>query len=369
MFTAAIVFAAQEKSEKPATGEKKLPDEIVIGWTPPDIQNVFATATEYFEKTAADAKKAGINVKIVTHSPASHTDFGGQVAIIEDFIANKVDCIVISPAEIEVIKPAVKSANRAGIPVIIVNLLDPIEGLEVASYIGFSNIDAAAVAGYTLIDYLGGPGVLGKGKMLPNPPEYLDLAFWKDLYKDVNPKDLNIKADIAIIEGVCGGFFSTRRLQGFHSVIDQYPGIKVLTTLPADWNREKAVNVMEDILQTYNHIDAVYAACNIMAIGAVRVIEAAGRANEMVMVTQDGTEESVDMIREGRILSETWHGFPEWGWYGGRFAVMAALGLKVPSKFDVRPRTEYIGNADNFYPNVKLEPHPWDKIIKDYLSK
>jgi ribose transport system substrate-binding protein len=349
---------------------KELPDEIIIGWSPPDVTGVFATATNYFEKAAEDAREAGINVKIITQSPAAHTDFGSQVGIVEDFIARKVDCIVISPTEVEVVKPALKSAEAAGIPVIVVNLLDPIEGVNVTSYIGFSNVDAAAISGYALLDYLGGPGVLGTGEMVKNPPEYLDLPFWEELYKDVDPAELNLQGNVAILEGIAGGFFSRQRLLGFHSVIDAHEGIKVLTTLPADWNRQKGVQTTEDILQAHgSKLDVLWAASNEMGIGATYAIEAAGLADQIKVITNDGTPESVDMIREGRILAETWHGFPEWGWYGTRFAVMSALGLEVPYQFDIRPRLEYKGNADNFYPNVKLEPHPWDEIIEEYENK
>src|SRR4030066_1297410 len=96
--------------------EGEVSDVIRIGWTPPDITGVFRTATDYFILSAADAKeKAGINVDIITQAPVSHTAFGEQVGIIEDFIARSVDAIVISPSEVEPIIPAIKKANEAGI--------------------------------------------------------------------------------------------------------------------------------------------------------------------------------------------------------------------------------------------------------------
>jgi len=48
--------------------------------------------------------------------------------------------------------------------VIIVNLLEPIPGVEVASYIGFDNTDAGRISAYSLLDYFGGPGVLEKAR-------------------------------------------------------------------------------------------------------------------------------------------------------------------------------------------------------------
>ncbi|HHY46641.1 MAG TPA: sugar ABC transporter substrate-binding protein [Firmicutes bacterium] len=343
-----------------------LPKKIVIGWAPPDITGVFKTATDYFEKAAADARKHGINVSVITQSPASHTAFADQVSIIEDYIQRRVDVIAISPIEVEVIKPAVKKANKAGIPVIIVNLLEPIEGIDVASYIGFDNTVAGEISAYAVLDYFGGPGVLGTGRKVDvKPGTYLDLKWWQDLYSKITPQEkANIKARGAIIEGIAGGFFSVARLRGFHSVIDNYPGIKIVGTLPADWNREKGIRAAEDFLASNppGTLDFIWAASNEMGLGAMLAVEAAGRQKEVKVFTNDGTPESVDRIREGRLIAETWHGFPEWGWYGTKFAVMLALGQEVPKIFDVRPRTEYKDNADDFYPVPKLEPIDWEAI-------
>ena len=101
---------------------------IVIGWTPPDITGVFKTATNFFEAAAADGNKHGFKIQVISQSPATHIAFADQVAIIEDYIQRGVDVIAISPIEVEVIKPALAKANEKGIPVIIVNLLEPIAG-------------------------------------------------------------------------------------------------------------------------------------------------------------------------------------------------------------------------------------------------
>jgi ribose transport system substrate-binding protein len=61
-------------------------EEIVIGWTPPDITGVFKTATDFFERAADDANKNGFDVKVISRSPATHTAFADQLAIIENFI-------------------------------------------------------------------------------------------------------------------------------------------------------------------------------------------------------------------------------------------------------------------------------------------
>src|ERR671920_1840961 len=195
--------------------EGRYQEEIVIGWTPPDITGVFKTATDFFEQAAEDANKEGFNVKIEARSPETHTAFADQLEIIENFISQDVDVIAVSPADTEAIKPAIQRANEAGIPVIMVNLLEPQDDIEVASYIGFDNSEAASVSAYSVLDYFGGPGVLGSGpKVEVSPDQYLDLEWWEKTYADA---DKNApKASGTIIEGIAGTFFSQERLDGFN---------------------------------------------------------------------------------------------------------------------------------------------------------
>ncbi|GAB4431834.1 MAG: sugar ABC transporter substrate-binding protein [Anaerolineae bacterium] len=352
-------------------------EPIVIGWTPPDITGVFKTATDFFEASAASANEAGFNVQVISQSPATHTDFADQVAIIEDYIQRKVDVIAVSPIEVEVIKPALQKANEAGIPVIIVNLLEPIEGVDVASYIGFDNTVAAKVTAYAVVDYFGGPGVLGEGEMVDVEEDtYLDIEFWEDLYADMTEEEkAEIVARGAIIEGVAGGFFSTARLNGFNEVISMFPNIEIVgKPCAADWNREKGIGCAEDILQANpTGLDFIWAASNEMGMGAMLAAEAAGRLEKaedgvsigdetVAIFTNDVTPESVERLKEGRMIAETTHGFADWGWFGGEFAVRIVCGLEVPQTFDIRPRIAYQANAHLFYPEPALPEIDWEGI-------
>ncbi|HUG62614.1 MAG TPA: sugar ABC transporter substrate-binding protein [Methylomirabilota bacterium] len=348
--------------------------DITIGWTPPDITGVFKTATDFFELAAADAAEHGFNVEIISRSPATHTAFADQVGIIEDFIQRRVDVIAISPTEVEVVRPVLGQAAAAGIPVIIVNLLEPIPGAEVASYIGFDNTDAAKVTAYAVLDWFGGPGVLGEGtKVEVAEDQYLDLAFWEDLYSGLSDDEkAAISARGSIIEGVAGGFFSTARVNGFNEVMGQYPNVEIVgSPCAADWNREKGTRCTEDILQANpGNLDFIWAASNEMGLGAMLASEAAGRLeaietgptvgdNTVAVFTNDVTPESVDRIAEGKMIAETTHGFADWGWFGTAFAVELACGGTPAETFDIRPRIAYQANARLFYPDPVLPEIDW----------
>jgi ribose transport system substrate-binding protein len=371
----AAIFVASCGGDDDGGGARS-EQEIVIGWTPPDITGVFKTATNFFEKAAEDANANGFNVKVLSRSPATHTAFADQLAIIEDYVSRGVDVIAISPADTEAVKPAIRNANEAGIPVIMVNLLEPQDGIDIASYIGFDNSEAASVSAYSVLDYFGGPGVLGTGeKVQVAPDEFLDLKWWERTYADA---DKNApKATGVIIEGIAGTFFSQERLDGFNEVVKDYPGIKVLAKpIAADWNREKGIKAAENFYTRFSadQLDFVWAASNEMGLGAMITAERKGildvaseKPNEakVAVFTNDVTPESTDRIREGKLIAETHHGFPEWGWFGTEFAVKLACGIDVPQTKDIRPRTAWKGNADLFYPQPKLPEIDWEGIKAD----
>lgn len=361
-----------------ATSDAQEAKEVTIGWTPPDVTGVFKTATDYLERGAEEANQNGFDVEVITRSPATHTDFADQLGIVEDFISRDVDAIVISPSDVQAVKPAIKQANQAGIPVIMVNLLEKQDDIEVASYIGFDNSEAASVSAYSVLDYFGGPGVLGTGEKVDVEPDtYLDLKWWEELYADADKEAP--KASGGLIEGIAGTFFSQERLDGFNEVISQYPNMQVLgEPIAADWNREKGVAATEDLTSRFDpsEMQFIWAASNEMALGGLQVLERKGILNDkgpdgappegtVSMFTNDNTPESTDAIRQDKIIAETTHGFPEWGWYGAQFAVQIACGQDVPETFDIRPRTVWKGNADQFYPKPKLETIDWAQVRSD----
>jgi ribose transport system substrate-binding protein len=371
----AVVFVAASCGGDDEEGGARFEQEIVIGWTPPDITGVFKTATNFFEQGARDANQSGFDVRVISRSPATHTAFADQLAIIEDYVSRNVDVIAVSPADTEAIKPAIRNANEAGIPVIIVNLLEAQEGIDVASYIGFDNSEAASVSAYSVLDYFGGPGVLGTGpKVDVTPEQFLDLEWWEKTYENVDKS--TIKARGVIIEGIAGTFFSQERLDGFHAVVDEYPGIEILgEPIAADWNREKGIKASENFFSRYDaqELDFVWAASNEMGLGAMITAERKGildtgptpKADKVAVFTNDVTPESTDRIREGKLIAETHHGFPEWGWFGVEYAVKLACGIDVPQTKDIRPRTAYKDNADLFYPTPKLPAIDWEAVKED----
>jgi len=190
-----------------------LPPQITIGWIPSSTTGVHQTATHHFARAAAEARDYGITVKIETRMPATPIDFAGMAAHIYAYIEAQVDVIVLPIVKVEAVRQAIRAATAAGIPVIIVNQLEPIEETPVACYIGFDNQVAGTISGYAVVDYLGGPGVVGaRPQVAVTADTVLDLAWWQRLYQAWAPSPTAVAGRVAIIEGVSGSWQGEHRL-------------------------------------------------------------------------------------------------------------------------------------------------------------
>ena len=226
--------AAESKSEAAGTQDKK---EFVIGMSQCNLGEPWRVAMNDQIKMAAEKHP---EFKIIYADAAQ--DNSKQIADIQNFIQQKVDLIITSPNEATPLTNVVKEAYDAGIPVI---LLDrKIDGDSYTQFIGADNVDMGRVAG-----------------------EYIANTLLKDGGKVCEIKGL---------EGTSGGI---DRDKGFRE------GIAVNN---ADWLREKAITVAEEMLQTNKEIDLFIALNDPMAEGAYIAAKQAGREKDIMFVGFDG---------------------------------------------------------------------------------
>ena len=103
--------------------------------------------------------------------------------------------------------------------------------------------------------------------------------------------------------GLVGDNNTRNRSDGFHSVVDRYPGLKMVAQQSADFDRAKALEVMEAILQANPDINAVFCGNDAMAMGAYQALLAAGKNQDVKIFGFDGADDVVNMIKEGKIVA------------------------------------------------------------------
>jgi ABC-type sugar transport system substrate-binding protein len=103
--------------------------------------------------------------------------------------------------------------------------------------------------------------------------------------------------------GLVGDNNTWNRSKGFHSVVDRYPGLEMVAQQSADFDRTKALEVMESILQAHPNVDAVFCGNDAMAMGAYQALLAAGKDKQVKVFGFDGADDVVRLIGEGKIVA------------------------------------------------------------------
>jgi ribose transport system substrate-binding protein len=116
-------------------------------------------------------------------------------------------------------------------------------------------------------------------------------------------QQLHKKGDYVEILGIVGDNNTWARSKGFHSVVDQYPNLKMVAQQSADFDRNKALEVMESILQAQPTIDAVFCGNDGMAMGAYQALVSAGKEKNVKVFGFDGAEDVITSIGEKKVTA------------------------------------------------------------------
>jgi len=116
-------------------------------------------------------------------------------------------------------------------------------------------------------------------------------------------QQLGEKGTYVELLGLLGDNNTRNRSDGFHSVVDNYPELKMVAQQTADFDRTKAMEVMDSLLQAHPDIDAVFCGNDAMAMGAYRALATAGKAEGVMVFGFDGAKDVVDAIRAGEIVA------------------------------------------------------------------
>jgi erythritol transport system substrate-binding protein len=211
------------------------------------------------EAAAARARELGYQVLVNSHDD----DAFKQDQLIDVAIAQHVAAIVLDNAGADASIAAVRKARDAGIP----------------SFLIDREINATGIAAAQIVanNYQG--AVLGA-------EEFVRLMGEKGDYVELVGRESDTNAGV--------------RSQGFHSVLDRYPDMKIVTRQSANWSQNEAFQKMETIIQGNRGIKGVIAGNDTMALGAAAALEAAKLGN-VIVVGFDGSPDAIASIEAGRM--------------------------------------------------------------------
>jgi ribose transport system substrate-binding protein len=215
------------------------------------------------ERMAKEAQtKFFPNMKLIIGNGESNPVLQSQ--IVDRFVAMDVDVIVIDLVEKDSVNPALERAKAAGIPIITIDRWTPV---EVLTLIKAEDVEVGRKAGQHVVKLLE-----GKGNVIE--------------MRGTEASTTTLDRNAGIVEAFMG-----------------YPEIQILESVNADFDEELARKIMEELLQRYpsGEIDALVSHADVMTLGAIKAIKAAGRQDEIVVVSVDAQETALEAIEAGEI--------------------------------------------------------------------
>jgi ribose transport system substrate-binding protein len=210
-----------------------------------------------------EAKRHGYRVLIST----AEFDPARQANQIDEFIVQGVDALVVCPCDSRSVGASIVAANDAGIPVFTADIASTAALGKVTTHIASDNVQGGREAAKLLAEAIGKSGKIA----ILSHPEVASVA---------------------------------DRVDGFKEEMAKHPDIEVVAELSAEGKRDRAVRVMEDLLQAHADLAGVFGINDDSALGALAAIEAAGKLGQVKIVGYDATPEARSKIRTGAIYGD-----------------------------------------------------------------
>lgn len=255
LIAALLMMCAASFAADPAVAGKPI-TMILKNFTNP----FFITVKEGGE---AAAKEFGLDLTVLAPLKADNNE--EQTHMVEQAIVSGAELVIMCPSDTMGIIPAMEKLKEEDIPV--VNLNTRIGGGEklAETFVAIENEECGYATVKRLIEMMGGEG------------------------------------EIILLEGVSGAQTSIDRIKGAHKIIAENPKVKIVAQQPADYNRAKALDVTQNLLQAHPNVKAIYACNDEMALGAVEAVSSAGRAGRILIAGSDGNTDALQAIRDGKM--------------------------------------------------------------------
>ena len=281
LFFAAFVTGCNKSttSENGHTGEGH---KRTVGVSMLSMQNEFIVKVH--DALAKQAEKEGVELITVDAERSALK----QVEQIESFIAQKVDAIIMNPCEVEASSPAVTKALAAKIPIINVNSET---STKPSAFVGSDDVESARIAMKFIADKLGGKG------------------------------------NVLMMHGYMGQAAQIKREQGAQEILKQYPNMKLIAHQTGEWDRAKAMSLMENWIQSYgSQINAVFAQNDEMGLGAAKALTDAGLKDKVIVVSIDAIPDALQAVKKGTLDATIFQNAEQQGSQAIETAIKAAQG-------------------------------------------
>jgi ribose transport system substrate-binding protein len=249
------------------------------------------------------ADRLGVTLQV--QAAEREIDVEKQMQIVENLIQTGIQALCITPSGSREIVSALVKARDAKVPIVVVDTRVDEKaaaeaGVHTETFVGSDNYEGGKLAGEYLLKASGG------------------------------------KARVAILEGIPGHETGDSRLRGFRDAVKGTSGVSIVASQPANWERDQGFNVFQNMLQAHPDIDSVFACSDLMALGALEAIAAAGKSGKIRVIGFDALDDAKKAIGEGTMAASVAQFPSEMGRVAVESAVRVIRGETVPAQVKVR---------------------------------
>jgi ribose transport system substrate-binding protein len=253
------------------------------------------------------ADRLGVTLQV--QAAEREIDVEKQMQIVENMIQTGIQALCITPSGSREIVSALVKAKNARVPIIVVDTRVDVKaaadaGVRTETFVGSDNYEGGKLAGEYLVKVTGG------------------------------------KARVGILEGIPGHETGDSRMRGFRDAVKGSPGITIVASQPANWERDQGFNVFQNMLQAHQDIDSVFACSDLMALGAIEAIAAGGKTGKVRVIGFDALDDAKKAIAAGTMEASVAQFPAEMGRAAVESAVKVIRGETVPA--DIRVKLELV---------------------------
>ncbi|MDB6068175.1 MAG: rbsB 2 [Pedosphaera sp.] len=264
----------------------------IIAVIPKGTTHIYWQAVHAGAKAAADE----MGYEIMWNGPERETDRERQIQIVEDFIVQKVDGVVLAPLDRQAMKPSVEKLASLKVPCVIID--SAIDTEQYVSFAATDNHQGGVLAARRMGEILG-----GKGKVI-------------------------------VVKYVPGSASTTDRENGFiETIAKEFPGIQIVDTKYGQDTVETALQATEDLLTRHPDLQGLYACNASTAVGAFQALQSQKRS-EVKMVGFDSEKALIDGLKAGQIDALVVQNPFKMGYEGVKAVVAQIKGQPVAKKID-----------------------------------
>ncbi|MDT8992651.1 substrate-binding domain-containing protein [Curvibacter sp. APW13] len=283
-------------STAPAATATVAPAVKKVGLVMKTLTNPFFIEMEKGARRAE--QELGVSLEVKT--AAQETSIEQQIQLVNDLISAKVDAIVIAPGDSQSLVPILKKAADAGIKIVnIDNRLDP------------ATVKQAGMADVPFVSVNNDQGAYKAGKFLA--------------------EGVTAPTKAGILEGIRSADNARQRMEGAKRALLENKQIKVVASETANWKIDEAYSVTKAMLAKHPDITLIFAANDMMALGATKYLQEVGK-NKVKVAGYDALSEAIAEIKAGKLSATVDQQAAEQGYQGVTLAVRLIKGETVPGE-------------------------------------